>query len=90
VSNLVARNPDWLVGTFNAWLEGNAVATPGGHIVNILRVDNHPGYETAAIVEISDDGATADFGPQTGFIRFPAAPRSSPSGAIQRRISTGR
>ena len=49
------------------WLEGNAVVTPQGDIVNILRVDSP---ETAAIVRISKDGKTATFDPDKDFIKF--------------------
>ncbi|HUG89739.1 MAG TPA: sialidase family protein [Planctomycetaceae bacterium] len=69
-SNLLARDPAWLEGQFGGWLEGNAVVTPDGRIVNILRVD-HPDGGRAAVVEISGDGRTATFDPATGFIDFP-------------------
>src|SRR5262249_1845623 len=46
-SSFINRDPSWLNGKFNAWLEGNAVVTPDGHIVDILRVDNKPEGETA-------------------------------------------
>lgn len=70
-SNFIPRNPEWLDGRFNAWLEGNAVVTPDGRVVNILRVDTPGLPEHAAIVDISDDGRTASFAPETGFIEFP-------------------
>lgn len=71
-SNRLARNPEWLDGKFNAWLEGNAVVTPEGRIVNILRVDiKQDDNEKAAIVRISDDGKQASFDPQRDFIDFP-------------------
>ena len=70
-SNRLGRNAEWLGGKFGGWLEGNAVVTPAGRIVNILRVD-YPGYEEkAAIIEISADGKHAAFDPQTGFMDFP-------------------
>src|SRR5690606_24787661 len=71
VSNFVERDPAWLDGKFNAWLEGNAVLTPEGRVVDILRVDYRPEGGTAAIVSISDDGRTASFDPKTGFVSFP-------------------
>jgi hypothetical protein len=61
----------WLDGKFNGWLEGNAVATPEGHIVNILRVDYRLEGGKAAIIEISDDGKEATFDADRGFIDFP-------------------
>lgn len=70
-SNYVSRDPDWLGGDFRGWLEGNAVVTPDGNIVDILRVDAEPQSAIAAIVQISDDGTKATFDPETGFIKFP-------------------
>ncbi len=70
-SNVVARHPEWLGGDFRGWLEGNAVVTRDGRMVNILRVDTPACPEKAAIVTISDDGKTASFDPDTGFVDFP-------------------
>ncbi|MEZ6102962.1 MAG: sialidase family protein [Pirellulaceae bacterium] len=70
ISNRLARDAHWLDGDFGGWLEGNAVVTPSGHVVDILRVAHDRGGK-AAIVDISDDGKTASFDPQTGFIDFP-------------------
>jgi hypothetical protein len=61
----------WMDGLFNGWLEGNAVETPGGHIVDILRVDSGARREMAAIVHISDDGTHTAFDPASGFVAFP-------------------
>ena len=69
-SNALARSPDWLDGDFGGWLEGNAVVTPDGGIVDMLRVDTSHG-EKAAMVHISADGATATFDPAKDFIDFP-------------------
>jgi hypothetical protein len=70
-SNRMERDPDWLNGAFRGWLEGNAVVSPAGNIVNILRVD-HPGDdEKAALVRISPDGLNAEFDPRNDFIPFP-------------------
>ena len=44
--------------------------TPGGGIVDMLRVDTSHG-EKAAMVHISADGATATFDPAKDFIDFP-------------------
>lgn len=54
--------------TGTGWLEGNAVIDPDGEIKNILRVSG--AMEVAAIVDISHDGMTASFNPDTGFIDF--------------------
>jgi hypothetical protein len=69
-TNALPSDEKWLGGC-GGWLEGNAVATPDGHVVDILRVDT-PGWpEKAAIVRISDDGKTASFDPTTDFVDFP-------------------
>jgi len=71
-SNYLTRDPSWLDGQFLAWLEGNAVATPEGRVVDVLRVNGGPGGK-AARVRISDDGKMATFDPATGFIDLPGA-----------------
>ncbi len=70
-SNYIARDPAWLNGKFNAWLEGNAVISPEGKVVNILRVDYNPEGGKGAIVRVSDDGKVATFDPAHDFIDFP-------------------
>lgn len=70
VSNALARDASWLDGKFGGWLEGNAVVTPSGGIVDILRVD-HPEGGRAAVVYVSPDGKEARFDPASGFIDFP-------------------
>lgn len=70
-SNFLPRDPAWLNGEFNAWLEGNAVVAPNGQMVDVLRVDLPRGPEKIATVTISADGQTAAFDPATGFSDFP-------------------
>lgn len=71
-SNRVVSDKAWLDGKFVDWLEGNAVVTPDGSIVNRLRVGYPKGsYEQTATVKISADGKTATFDPATGFSDFP-------------------
>jgi len=70
-SNFLPRDPGWLNGRFNAWLEGNAVVAPDGRMVAVLRVDLPDGPEKIATVRISADGRTATFDPATGFSDFP-------------------
>lgn len=70
-TNALDHDKQWLKGTFGGWLEGNAVLTPAGDIVDVLRVQNAPEGETAAIVRISKDGKTATFDPAKDFIHFP-------------------
>jgi hypothetical protein len=69
-STRLERNGTWLDGKFGGWLEGNAVVTPQGELVNILRADYRTKDEKAAIVRISADGKTAQFDPKD-FIDFP-------------------
>lgn len=71
ISNALARDTTWLGGRFGAWLEGNAVATPDGKVVDILRVAVPDFPDMAAIVALSADGTTATFDPAKDFIHFP-------------------
>ena len=50
------------------WLEGNAVVAPDGSMKNILRVAGMS--EKAAVIQVSSNGATQTFSPQT-IIDFP-------------------
>lgn len=70
-SNRLGRNPKWLTGKFGGWLEGNAVVTPDGSLVDVLRVDYSPDGGKAAIIPISKDGKNATFDSSTGFVDFP-------------------
>lgn len=70
-SNAILRDRSHLSGTFEGWLEGNAVATPDGRILDILRVHTPTSQQRAAVIEISADGTRASFDPETGFIDFP-------------------
>lgn len=72
ISQPIARDPHWLDGGFGGWLEGNAVVTKDGEVVNLLRVDVPAGTaEKAALIRISADGRRALFDPATGFLDFP-------------------
>jgi photosystem II stability/assembly factor-like uncharacterized protein len=71
ISEPLARDPAWRGGRFNGWLEGNAVVTPDGQLVNVLRVETPPAFGVAAIVRVSPDGKTLSFDPANDFIRFP-------------------
>ncbi len=68
--NALAPDSSWLDGQFGGWLEGNAVVTRQGQVVDVLRVDYPPGGK-AAIVDIFGDTNRAKFDPATGFIDFP-------------------
>lgn len=71
-SNVLRFDSTLLGGNFGAWIEGNAVVSPSGQILDILRVDNKaPFEEKAAFVKISEDGKTASFDPDAGFVNFP-------------------
>ena len=70
-SRRVGGRPEWLGGKFGGWLEGNAVVTPEGEVVNILRVEHRPEGGKAAIVRVSADGERATFDPDADFIDFP-------------------
>ena len=61
----------YLDGKFGGLLEGNAVVTPEGNLVDILRVEtSEKGRDLAAVVNISKDGLSASFDPSTGFMDF--------------------
>jgi len=84
-TNRLGRDPQWLGGTFGGWLEGNAVVTPDGKVVNILRVECPEGGK-AAMVRVSDDGRTASFDPATDFIDLPGGAKKF---TIRRDAKTG-
>jgi hypothetical protein len=70
-TNCLPYDSTYLNGKFGGWLEGNAVLTPEGKLVDILRVaTSEKGQHKAAIVNISDDGRTASFDSDNGFIDF--------------------
>jgi hypothetical protein len=70
-SQSLPRDPNWLKGKFNAWLEGNAVAGPDKKIVNILRVDTPEFPEKAALLAVASGGKTQTFDPSHDIIDFP-------------------
>ncbi len=63
----------YLHGEFKAWLEGNAVLTKAGRIVNILRV-HAPNLkdEYCSVVNINRNGKKASFNPNN-FFKMPGA-----------------
>jgi hypothetical protein len=92
-SNFLPRNAEWLGGRFGGWLEGNAVVSPQGRVLNLLRVDTPAPPEKAALVEISADGRTASFDPDSGFIDFPGGAkkftiRKDPQGDFYWTVAT--
>ncbi|NBB20754.1 exo-alpha-sialidase [Runella sp. CRIBMP] len=71
-SNVLRYDSTLLNGNFGAWIEGNAVVDPTGQLWDVLRVDDKSTLEEkAAFVKISDDGKTATFDSNTGFVKFP-------------------
>ena len=70
-TNALAGDMSWLEGKFGGWLEGNAVVSPQGTIVDVLRADYRVGgEEKAAITTVSEDGTTNSFSTDD-FVAFP-------------------
>jgi hypothetical protein len=85
-SNSLPFRRAWLDTRNEEWLEGNIVVTPGGGIVDILRVESHPAagaalalpgpaariprFEVAAMLDVTPDGRRVTFDPARGFIHF--------------------
>ncbi len=65
-SERIPWNTEWPGGGF---LEGNAIFTPDGELVNILRHDTETGG-TAAVIHIQPDGKS-EFNPPDDIIEFP-------------------
>ncbi len=74
VSNPLAHDPTYMNGYFWGWLEGNAVVSPTGQLLNVLRVHTFSkNREQAAFVEVSSDGTIATFNPSNGFSDMPGS-----------------
>ncbi len=69
-TNLLARDPQWLgaVGTFNGWLEGNAVVDRNGQVVNVLRVDVGAGQPEFTAIARVEDNTTLTFNPDSDLV----------------------
>jgi predicted neuraminidase len=72
-SDFLPSDRSWNGRDMGGWLEGNAVVTPSGEIVDILRTTTKLTRQKAAIVHISADGKCASFDPATGFVDMPGA-----------------
>ncbi|MEO8854874.1 MAG: sialidase family protein [Ginsengibacter sp.] len=88
-SNALTFDTSWMNAAKPGWLEGNVVIAPDGRLKEIMRLNGTQGadksfkqtgyvkgiprYETAAILNISEDGKTLSFNPTNGFIHFPGA-----------------
>jgi hypothetical protein len=70
-SDFLPSDRTWNGGDMGAWLEGNAVASPEGDVMDVLRVQTQSPREKAALVRISADGKVASFDPDSGFVDFP-------------------
>ncbi|CAE6769610.1 hypothetical protein R69749_01169 [Paraburkholderia domus] len=70
-TNGLGPNAQWLDGKFKGWLEGSAVVTPKGQVVDVLRVYYDFQPEKAAIVKVDGDPNYVSFDPQNGFIDLP-------------------
>jgi hypothetical protein len=70
-SKFLPSNRAWNGGDMGAWLEGNAVVTPIGDVVDFLRVQTKSPNEKAAIVHVAADGKISAFNPSTDFVDFP-------------------
>lgn len=71
VGEFLPSSRAWNGGDMRAWLEGNALVTPAGDLVNMLRVQTKSPDEKAAVVRISADGRGAFFDPANSFVPFP-------------------
>ncbi len=75
-SNFLTYDANYLDGNFGGWIEGNAVVTPDGKLIDFLRVETkEAGRDLAAIVNISEDLKTASFDSLTGFLDFAGGAR---------------
>lgn len=73
-SNRLARNPAVLGDPYGVWLEGNAVVTPDGEVVDVLRMNHWTGATTkAAIVRIDPSGRRATFYLHRDLVDLPGA-----------------
>jgi hypothetical protein len=73
LSNELSYDGTYLNGRFNGWMEGNAVADRDGNVKIVMRVEVPDGKngEYAAIIDVNDNGTTATFNPETGFVKMP-------------------
>lgn len=68
-TNAVGFDSTYLNNTFKGWLEGNAVAGPKGHILDVIRVHTlSKEQEYIALIDIDKNGNIASFNPAAGFV----------------------
>mgnify|MGYP001066921600 CR=1 FL=1 len=70
----ISNELQYVAGAVNAWtwLEGNAVVAKDGSIVDILRL-HYDQDDKAAVINVSNDGKTITYNPQTGISNVPGA-----------------
>ncbi len=73
LSEALPYDRSWLGDSvaFNGWYEGNAVVSPRGEIVNMLRVETFKYNEHSAIIHYSNNGIKVSFDPKTDIVPFP-------------------
>jgi len=70
-TNWLTYDSTFLDGKFRGWLEGNAVVSPEGRMVNILRVaTTEKGRDMAAITTLNENTMELSFDKETGFLDF--------------------
>ncbi len=91
-SNFLSSDCSWNGGDMGGWLEGNAVITCEGRVVNSLRLETRDCPEKVAVVNISPDGKIASFDPARGCIwqDVPAGCRSDARAGRYHRHFAGR
>lgn len=72
-TNSLPGDPEWLMGQFGGWLEGNVVVAPDGRLLNLLRVEVPSQPERAAVAEVDTDAGVLRFRPREGFLELPGA-----------------
>jgi hypothetical protein len=70
-TNRLGADKKWLDGKVGGILEGNAVVSPDGQVVNVLRVHQPTFDESAAIMRVSEDRKTLSFDAARDFVQFP-------------------
>lgn len=72
MTNYIPADGKWLEGKFRGWLEGNALVTKEGRLIDMTRVHVWPGTaERAAMINVTADGSELYFQPSSGFCIFP-------------------
>lgn len=72
MTNCIPADGTWLSGKFRGWLEGNAMITKEGKLLNVARVHVWPGTkERLAMINVTADGSEIYFQPSLGFSIFP-------------------